>query len=265
MQQKNVPQWMQEIKLICQSFSGAIIFYTIIPLPQKWQFLCQRIARWSPFIGMLIGFLGSLFDIALAYLQIPLLTRSAVIVAVWVFLTGGLHLDGVIDTADGLAVSNPERRLAVMQDSVTGAFGVMAAVIVLLLKTAALSDLQNYRALGLIEVAAWGRWGQVMAIAFYPYLKTTGKGAFHKQSLRLPIDVLIGSIGILGFSGIVVLLSPQSWLFLLIANGIGGAIALLTGFWFYCQLGGHTGDTYGAVVEWTEALLLCILTALNRT
>ena len=64
-------------------------------------------------------------------------------------------------------------------------------------------------------------------------------------------------------SGILTLLDPQNWL---VACGmaIGGiAIALLTGAWFNRYLGGHTGDTYGAVVEWTEALLLCVVVTLE--
>ena len=53
---------------------------------------------------------------------------------------------------------------------------------------------------------------------------------------------------------------PQFWLLTLQSTLLGFAIALLTGWWFAKRLGGHTGDSYGAIVEWTEALVLCGLT-----
>ncbi|MGH2412809.1 MAG: adenosylcobinamide-GDP ribazoletransferase [Microcystaceae cyanobacterium] len=237
-----------------KTFLAAVVFYTKIPLPKNWTLEFQRIARWSPLVGLLIGGLLGLIDISLGQFGFPILTRSALIVALWIVLTGGLHLDGAIDTADGLAVLEPQRRLQVMQDSTVGAFGVIAAAVILGLKITALSDLLSYRWLGLMLAAGWGRWGQVVAIAFYPYLKPSGKGAFHKQFIRLPQDILGGFLILLGLNGL--------WWRVIAIPIAGCAIALLTGFWFYRRLGGQTGDTYGAIVEWTEALFLCLLTAI---
>jgi adenosylcobinamide-GDP ribazoletransferase len=164
-----------------------------------------------------------------------------------------------MDTADGLAVQDRQRRLEVMADSATGAFGAMAAMAVLLLKTTALSDLEAYRGVALMASAGWGRWGQVVAIAFYPYLKPTGKGAFHKEAIRIPQDILLGFFLLLALCSLPLLYGGAWWLSLGMVVG-GSAIALLTGAYFNRQLSGHTGDTYGAVVEWTEALFLCLLT-----
>jgi adenosylcobinamide-GDP ribazoletransferase len=244
------------------SFLGAVTFYTTIPLPTDWRLEFRAIARWAPLIGLLIGGILGIVDAVLQQVGVPILTRSALIVVCWIALTGGLHLDGAMDTADGLAVQDPQRRLEVMVDSATGAFGAMAAVALLLLKTAALTNIEAYRWLALMAAAGWGRWGQVAAIAFYPYLKPTGKGAFHKQAIRTPQDILLGLFLLLGLCGLAIGLDQSSiWITLVMAVG-GGAIALLTGAWFHHQLGGHTGDTYGAVVEWTEALCLCLLTTL---
>lgn len=244
------------------SFLGAVTFYTTIPFPRSWQLEFQQIARWAPCIGLLLGGLLGLIDTSLAFLRIPELTRSAMIVAIWLALTGGLHLDGAMDAADGLAVGDRARRLEVMRDSVTGAFGVMAAAIILLLKVAALSDLHSFRPLALMGAAAWGRWGQVAAIAFYPYLRPTGKGAFHKENLRFPQDICLGLVFLLGFTATIFWLHPHPWRIALGISLTGSAIALLAGFWFYRQLEGHTGDTYGAVVEWTEALSMCVFAGL---
>lgn len=247
---------------VWSSLIGAVTFYTSIPIPAGWAQEFRSIARWAPLMGLLIGGILSLVDAALQQLDMPILTRSALISVSWIALTGGLHLDGVMDTADGLAVQDRQRRLEVMADSATGAFGAMAAVAILLLKTAALTNLEAYRWLALMTAAGWGRWGQVVAIAFYPYLKPQGKGAFHKESIRTPQDILLGLVLPLGLCGFPLLLDKGS-IGIVLALSVGGcAIALVTAAWFNRQLGGHTGDTYGAVVEWTEALFLCLLTTL---
>lgn len=251
-----------KLKEQVQSFLGAVSFYTIVPLPTRWNPNYLRIARWSSWIGILLGGLLGILDFILSQLDWPNLTRSGIIVAVGLFLTGGLHLDGAMDTADGLAVTDPKRRLEVMQDSRSGAFGVMVAVIILLLKTLALSDLEAHRGLSLMMAASWGRWGQVLAIASYPYLKPAGKGAFHKQNIRLPQDVWFAIFPVLGVSCSDAFFNPSQWLKSLLMIVLGLVIAYLTGYWFNRRLGGHTGDTYGAVVEWTEAIYLCCLTGL---
>jgi len=242
------------------SFLGAIAFYTCIPIPIRWALEFRWVARWAPLIGLLIGAILGIVDGGLQQLGVPILTRSAVIVVSWIAVTGGLHLDGVMDTADGLAVQDRQRRLEVMADSATGAFGAMAATAILLLKTTALSDLEAYRGVALMASAGWGRWGQVVAIAFYPYLKPTGKGAFHKEAIRIPQDILLGFFLLLALCSLPLLLDRNTALVSLGMVVGGSAIALLTGAYFNRKLGGHTGDTYGAVVEWTEALFLCLLT-----
>lgn len=245
------------------ALAAAVAFYTCLPIPLSWSLEFRGIARLAPVLGLAIGGLLGLADIGLGLLGCPVLTRSALVVAGWVGITGGLHLDGAMDTADGLAVTDPQRRLEVMADSVTGAFGAIAAVVILLLKTAALADLDRSRWLILMGVAAWGRWGQLVAIARYPYLKAVGKGAFHKDLTYSPFDLLPGVLLLAGLSGLEIWLHPDRWL---VAVGLmlgGSAIAILTGTWLNYRLGGHTGDTYGAVVEWTEALLLCLVVALE--
>ncbi len=240
--------------------AAAAAFYTSLPVPTAWALEFQGVARLAPLMGCLIGGILGGSDVGLQWLGMPPLTRSAAIAVAWVALTGGLHLDGVMDTADGLAVMDPTRRLQVMADSATGAFGAMAAIAILLLKTTALMDLTAYRWLALMVASGWGRWGQLVAIVRYPYLKPTGKGAFHKTTIRSPWALFPSLILMLGLSLIPSVMEPDRWL-LSTSMGLGGlAIALLTAAWFNQKLSGHTGDTYGATVEWTEALLLCLLT-----
>lgn len=252
------------IKEKMSNLAGAFSFYTCLPIPTAWSLEFRGIARWAPTVGLAIASISGLLDLWLEILGMPVMTRSALAILACLCLTGGLHLDGAMDAADGLAVLEPDRRLEVMADSATGAFGAMAAIAILLLKTTALTELEEYRWLALMAVAGWGRWGQLVAIARYPYLKPTGKGAFHKETAYSLRDFIGGALLLLSLSGMQILLAPQRWL---VAAGMafgGVAIAWLTGAWFNHRLGGHTGDTYGATVEWTEALLLCFLVMLEN-
>lgn len=252
---------LQRLKRILARGAGAMLFYTCVPLPSWWPVVFERIAAYAPVMGLLIGGWLAGVDLALAWVQMPILTRSALVVALWVGITGGLHLDGAMDTADGLGVSDPQRRLTVMADSRTGAFGAIAAVVILGLKVAALADITQHRWLMLLLAPAWGRWAQVVAIARYPYLKPAGKGAFHKAEMVLPNDFLPGSLGLIAL-GVVAGWLVMDWWAVLVIWVMGAGLAIALAAWFNHLFGGHTGDTYGAVVEWTEALLLCGLTLL---
>lgn len=246
-----------------QTFAGAIAFYTCLPVASWMHPAFPRVARMAPLVGLLIGALLGLVDATLRYVGMPAFTRSVMTVGFWVGVTGGLHLDGAMDTADGLAVLDPQRRLEVMSDSCAGAFGVMVAIALLLLKTAALTDLAEPalpRMLLLMLAAGWGRWSQQVAIARYPYLKSMGKGAFHKAALPSLAHTLPSLLLLLALSLYPALTNPDLWRWSLILGLGSGAIALSLPAWFHRRLGGHTGDTYGAVVEWTEALVLVLCT-----
>ncbi|MGA1621517.1 MAG: adenosylcobinamide-GDP ribazoletransferase [Synechocystis sp.] len=242
---------------------GAILFYTALPWPPAWPVTFERIAGWVPGVGLILAGLLNLLTMGLQALGMAAALQAGFLVLCWIGLTGGLHLDGVADSADGLAVTDRQKRLAVMKDSQTGAFGVMAIAAVMLMKTLALISYGQADALrtwAVVMALGWGRWGQLGAIAFYPYLRETGKGALHRNTIQLPQDFLGGTVMVLlgtGLSGYSLGLElPQ----LLVGMVGSGAIALGVGYWFTRQFGGHTGDTYGAVVEWSEALILAGLT-----
>lgn len=242
---------------------ASLCFYTSFPLPYLPNLDFQSVSRFAPLVGLLIGFILSITDDLLGFLNVSNLTKNCLIVMIWLGITGGLHLDGAMDTADGLAVTNPERRLEVMADSATGAFGAMVAIAILLLKTVSLSEISEYRGFILMAVCGWSRWGQVWAIWRYPYLKPTGKGAFHKQAIDSAWWLLPGFLVLIIMSMINYVLNPTSQIISFVTLILGIAIAFITGAWFNYKLQGHTGDTYGAVVEWTETLILCGLTTLT--
>jgi len=252
-------------------FWAALTFYTALPLGWVGELQFEGIAAWLPGVGVLLGGILSLAGLLLQIFPNPV--RAAFLLVLWVLLTGGLHLDGVADTADGLAINvhnegDPQpstrggqeanlegsRRLQVMSDSHTGAYGVLALVLVLLLKFAALSSLQPWPLL--LLVPAWGRWGQLLAIALYPYLREQGSARFLKDSTSLPGSLWPGTLLLLTITGGLGWAGILAWPPLLLWT-VGSALgAWAVGYWIYCQLGGHTGDTYGATVEWSEAIAL---------
>jgi adenosylcobinamide-GDP ribazoletransferase len=241
-----------------KSLLAAWAFYLCLPAPQTMELDFSRIARWAPIMGLILGGILCLCDYGLALLEMPLVVRSAIIILLWLLLTGGLHLDGAMDSADGLAVTDPSRRLAVMADSATGAFGAMAGMAILILKVVSLSAITQQRWLVLSLIPAWARWAQVLAISLYPYLKAEGKGAMHSKGVE-PIPDLLGGLLALGMVAATQFYWQPVSLIPAVAC-VGLVLSYLVGKYFDRAFGGHTGDTYGAVVEWVEAIGLAILT-----
>lgn len=247
---------------------AAIGFYTCLPVLGREEPLdFQGIALYAPAIGAGMGVVLAAIDSGLAWVSPHgLWLRALVLILTSIWLTGGLHLDGAMDTGDGLGVTDPDRRLEVMADSRTGAFGAMVLVSILLMKLVALAVLVRLEPLAKIwlfaNVGAWARWGQLHAIGTFAYLKAEGKGKIHRNTISQFQVWGLASIGIVLNFGI-------SWL----ANdwGMGlfwnclGLIPLFLSTWFNHKLGGHTGDTYGAVVEWSEALIfLAVALVIHR-
>jgi adenosylcobinamide-GDP ribazoletransferase len=250
-------------RVILQQLAAAVVFYTTLPIGRHYPLEFRGIAIFAPFVGCLIGILLALLDGILIEIGLSESLRSVLLVTAWIVITGGLHLDGAMDTADGLAVMDSERRLTVMADSRSGAFAVMAAIVLIAIKIAALGDLPSDRAWILSATAGWARWGQVIAILRYPYLRPRGKGAFHKEGLTSAWQALPSLLGLIGLAGLWWLASPLQ-LFLVVGLTVGGAvISVAIAAWFNRQLGGQTGDSYGAIVEWTEALMLILATVLD--
>ena len=246
-----------------RKFQAALIFYTCLPLRPQGTLDFRGISLYAPLIGILIGSAIAFLDLGLGQIKPApefIYLRSLLTILLGLLITGGLHLDGAMDTADGLAVTDPSRRLEVMADSNTGAFGAIAGITILLLKVVALAAIKDQRFWILTSVWAWARWGQLRAIMAYPYLKAIGKGKFHQEDLHHWQVWLVAILLTMGNFAIAYIFKS-----IYLAIGltlIGFIFAWLTGAWFNRQLGGHTGDTYGAIVEWTEALGLCAITYL---
>ncbi|MEB3234067.1 MAG: adenosylcobinamide-GDP ribazoletransferase [Cyanobacteriota bacterium] len=241
--------------------AGAWVFYSVLPAWPWPQPRFVRIARFAPWIGLVIGALQALLWLLTATWLTPL-AQIALVMALGLWLSGGLHADGVIDTADGLAAG--PRALEAMQDSRAGAAGVQAFAVLLLLRAAGLGALAATSgaavvAFALVSVAVWGRISPLLAIAWFPYLHQQGTAGFHRQGRQRlsrelrPALLLLALLAALGLG-----LLPATLRLPLILL-LPALPALVVPLWLGRRLGGHSGDSYGACVEWgeTTALLLC--------
>lgn len=175
---------------------------------------------------------------------------AVLVVAFWFYVTGGLHADGYMDTADGLfSGRSRERMLEIMKDSRVGSGGVMAFVFLVLLKVTFLSQLEPKAALfSLIAIPAASRFGTLISIFQFPYARKEGLGkAFvtygppHTTAKALVLALLP-----------VFLCGP----FYLALLGAAMILSLWANLSISRKLGGVTGDTYGAVIEGSEMVLL---------
>ena len=212
-----------------------------------------------PAIGLMIGLvLVGVEEGSSRVFSEPL--TAAFLVAVMIVVTRGLHLDGLMDVFDGVFGGfTPERRLEIMRDSRVGAFGVIGAIAVLLLKYGALVSLlmlpQPGKEWALFLFPTLSRWTMVVLLGAFPYVRTQGLGSpFHGTGIKIAttiagISALAASVLLGGFAGLGLFfgVTVVAWL-------MGWAIAK--------TLGGLTGDAYGATNEIIETVVLIVATAL---
>lgn len=243
---------MRLFPLSWKSLTLAIQFLTRIPLarPVSMEDSVMRASLvWFPLVGLVLG--GILYGVFYLAAQVfsPSVT-GAVLVAVSFLVTGGLHLDGFMDTMDAL-FSGRERakKLEIMRDSRVGAMGVAGGCILLLLKYSIYISLTPVTALPvLLLVPVASRWSLLWAIVDYPSARSDGLGRLFQSA---------GSRKALGGGSLVAVV-------ILYAAGRWPALAMLAVAWAFAHLwarlmtrtlGGLTGDTYGALVEIGEAIL----------
>jgi adenosylcobinamide-GDP ribazoletransferase len=190
-------------------------------------------------------------------LVLPPSVVAALLIIALVILTGAHHLDGLIDTCDGvIAGKSKKERLAIMSDTKVGVFGIVGVVLLLLLKYVSLLSVSLILP-ALLLMPTLSRWIMVSIIFTSPYPKRSGMGLAFKQGAtwqRLAIATIIAliiAIALLKWWGLV--LMAALWL---IAFGIAGS--------FRSRLDGLTGDNYGAINEISEVLVLLLIILIGR-
>jgi len=243
-----------------RDLAGAWIFYTVLPLFPWLKPRFERIARFAPLIGIFIGLIQGSLWLLLSQLGWPNEALALLVIGVGIWITGGLHLDGLIDTADGLAAGN-DRCLEAMKDSRVGASGVQALTIVLLIQIAALIKLNTLAPLAILIASFWGRCAPLWAIEKFPYIKENEATSFHQlhwkswKELKPSVIALIIILFILKVSAI----SWERAFPLNICILIGILPAFIIPELLGRKLGGHCGDSYGASLVLTETFILMIL------
>lgn len=222
----------------------------------------EQVARsqmWFPAVGLLIGALLVGID-RLAMKALPPQSVDVLLVVALALITGGLHLDGIADAADGLFGGyTPERRLEIMRDVHTGSFGVIAIVAALALKWAGLAALPPaVRVETLLVAPCVARFAMLLAVMAFPYARVEGMGAIQHERAGVAAVAVGGATAMVTA---VLLLGAGGVYALTLAVGV----ALGVGFVAKRMVGGMTGDLYGATVEIAEvALLLFIAAFANR-
>jgi adenosylcobinamide-GDP ribazoletransferase len=191
---------------------AAVRFLSVLPMPGSAQIFDKDEAaprlvigcEYFPLVGLLLALLLWFLVLILTPL-VPQLALAALLIVALVMLTGGLHLDGLMDSCDGLfGGSTRERKLEMMRDSSVGSFGVLGGVCIVLLKFALFASLRVHALpLALLVALPSARWAMVLALRVFPSARPTGLGAaFHQAvttkrlvptSMIALVIVLVGS------------------------------------------------------------------------
>jgi adenosylcobinamide-GDP ribazoletransferase len=235
----------------------ALRFLTIIPVPGLPPTIEETVPcaiRYFPIAGLAIGaLLAAIGWIAGAFWNETV--RAVLLVVAWGVMTAGLHLDGLSDTFDGvMSWRSRERKLEIMRDSRIGVMGALALAAALGLKGVFLAGAGHDWIMAVALAPVLGRWADVYGIMRFPPAREGGLGRTFQSHLR-PGDFLIAT-------GTALILA-------LALGGMHGLIALalvwlvthLLGRWWTRDLGGLTGDTYGALCEIAEVVTLATMTA----
>lgn len=239
--------WFAELRI-------ALAFLTRFPVHLKddeAQHPLSAGVRAFPLAGIAVALAGSAVYAVADFAGLSPVASALLAIAAMVVATGGLHEDGLADSADGLGGRTPEQRLAIMRDSRIGSFGVMALFFVLFLRVTALSYAgSTVEAIFMMMAGAAGSRAAMPAIM---YLLSPARSDGLGWSAGLPDRGRVVDAGAIGAVIVIAALGPVWGLIALAA----AALATASAFWLARRrLGGHTGDVLGAVQQLAETAIL---------
>lgn len=232
------------------SFLLALQFLTVIPISYGYIANDRQLGRstlFYPAIGLLIGILLASLSLILNNSSVQI--QAAIILILWVLLTGGLHLDGLADCADAWVggLGSQQRSLEIMKDPASGPIAVIVLVLVLLLKWTLLMEiLMTQSRWVLVVVPMLGRLAILILMLSSEYVRLSGLASTMTANLpRAASKVIIGFGIIIGILFLDVFSISLMLIMLLIIHHQAKQ-----------RIGGVTGDVYGAAVELVEVSLL---------
>ncbi|MGD8455134.1 MAG: adenosylcobinamide-GDP ribazoletransferase [Anaerolineales bacterium] len=254
--QKTLENSEEGLKGITGIFSPILVaaqFLTIVPPIIKRVFTKKELGRavgFFPLIGVVIGFVLLGVEIIFSFV-LPQTITAALVLGLWILFTGALHIDGLLDSMDGLfGAHTPEKRLLIMQDERVGAFAFAGGAILILLKFTALASLDSLTA-PLLLAPTLGRWAVTLAVPLFPYGREEGLGRAMKDHANWR-QIEAGTI-------ITMLVAWFTWgWYGLILLPITLLLTMAAASYVLKRLPGLTGDIYGALCEITETIILLL-------
>jgi adenosylcobinamide-GDP ribazoletransferase len=233
------------------------VFLTRLPIRPRGALPDDAVVRaaWTfPLAGAVVGLAGAAAAGAAGLLGLPPLAGALLAIAATMAMTGALHEDGLADTADGLGGGRTrERKLEIMKDSRIGSYGVLALVIGVGLRAAALGELMAdpwpHLAAALVAAHAGSRALLPFAMRSLPPARPDGLAA----SIGVPSSAAAMTAVVLGTVAVFWALGDRLGLLGFVAAALG---MVAVGVLAHRQLGGYTGDVLGAAQQVGETMLL---------
>jgi len=245
-----------------QSFLAALCFLTIFPVPAAWLKGHEDRATqgysilFYPLVGLLLGLvlLASIFFLSV----FDSLLATALLVMVWVIVTGALHLDGLADTADAWLGGHGDRdkTLSILKDTHAGVAAIVAIVLLLIIKILALNDINSNLLFAVLVTPILSRTAVIGLLLTTNYVRENGIA--EKMIVAMPRQLAWAMIAAVGLLALVVL----QWKAIYILVSIVLAVFLYR-IMLVRRLGGTTGDTAGALIEIIEVLVLLDFAAIE--
>lgn len=239
------------------AFITALSFLTRITVPTiEADVLSHNLSKsiiFFPLVGGIIGLINAGVYLFLEpFLSIRIL--AVIIIMVPIFVSGGIHFDGLLDTCDGVfSGRSRDRILEIMRDSRVGSMGVIAGILNILLRYSIIIELPGSVLPTLIIVqAVSGRWVMSWALHFFPYArKEGGLGQGFNEGKRI-LHIILSTL----IAGLIVFLASGAvGIFMALGAGI---LSLMAAMWVAAKIGGLTGDAYGALNEVGENTILLL-------
>jgi len=228
----------------------AISFMTRLPVGETETDLAR--ASWAfPVAGLLVGCGGGGTFVVMSLLGTPSLVAALVALAAMSMLTGGLHEDGLADTADGFGGGTPERRLEIMRDSHIGAYGVLALIFSVGTRAAALSAIPE-AGIGftaIVAAAALSRGWLPGVMHILPLASENGLAALVGRPAQRTALFAIG----LGAFICCISLGLSAGIGAIVLSGLGITATVMLA---RRMIGGYNGDTLGATQQVAETIIL---------
>ncbi|WP_191561559.1 adenosylcobinamide-GDP ribazoletransferase [Metabacillus idriensis] len=238
----------------------ALQFLTRIPLPVNCP-IDDKTLKWAlrfyPMAGFVIG--GFLYLLYLSLNNfIPLYLMTLILLTLWVFLTGGLHLDGVMDVADAVGSNgSAEKKIEILKDSRVGSFAVLAALFLLIWKFMLLYSILDFEnensGVYLIFIPVISRFQALLQLYLFEPFQKTGMAFYWKKHLS-KLDNVMAACWLLPF-----IIFPVEFMVIFILQLF---FSFLFGRWASSHFNGINGDTVGASIEGAELWNLAVLYSL---